>query len=131
MSARIIRLFTVLACASVTSAATAAAPAEPSPPLAPATTQSSEPSLQVYSVRIGRGRNNQDMQRRFAGRYYNESNPGVVMNLLMTLNDDAVFLSPVRDAINIETFVDDTYENLLGGSQNENRYSGQTPVVSV
>src|SRR3712207_4837635 len=97
---------------------------------APAATQPADATVQVYSARVSRASNNtnQETHKRFGGPFYSDGSPGVTMQLLLTLKDGAM-LPFTREHLSIDTFVDDTYENLLAGQHD--RYSGQQPVVSV
>jgi hypothetical protein len=86
--------------------------------------QEADATVKVQAVRITRAPS--DLQRRFGGRYYADGSPGVSMTLLLTFND-ASLLPISRDALNIDTFVDDTYENL---QSREGGFSGNPPSVS-
>jgi hypothetical protein len=90
--------------------------------------EQSAASVRVQSVHLIRP--SSDFNKRFGGRYYSygDSTPSVSLQLLMTLND-AVMLPVGREAVTIETFVDDTYQNLLGGSS-DYRYNSVQPAVS-
>lgn len=93
---------------------------------APATTQATEAQLRIQSLRISRAP--AELQKHFSGRFHGDSNPAVSMQLLITLND-AALLTPARDAVSIETFVDDTYQHLLGTGGAAPQQSTQ-PMVS-
>jgi hypothetical protein len=108
-------------------------------------TQPTETTLQVLSLRIARSASNtQQLQKRFGQRFYNDNPPGVTAQMVMTLGSGdgngagngaggggagGTFLPPAREAILLDTFVDDTYENLLLGPV-ENRTFMQPPAVS-
>ena len=81
------------------------------PPATAPTTKPAEATLKIVSVRVNRI--NPDLQKKFRNRYSSDGNPGVQMQLMLTLNGQQL-LPLGRDAVNIDTFVDDTYQNLVG-----------------
>lgn len=89
---------------------------------------SGEAGLRIQSVRLNRSTT--DLAKSFGGRLYSEGGPGVIIQFLMTLKDSSI-LPLRRDAVSIETFVDDTYLNLLGGNPYASSYSGQQSMVSI
>jgi hypothetical protein len=94
-----------------------------------ATQSPTNTSLRVQSVRIARS--TKELQSRFGTRYYGDGQQGVNLQLLLNV-EDAFLLSPARDAIVVETFVDDTYQSLLSGNSGEYVSSSGNiqPVVS-
>lgn len=84
-----------------------------------AVTNAPEASLKVNAVRVSRV--TQDISRRFAGIYTSDNRPGVYLQLLLSLSEGTM-LPVTREAITIETFVDDTYQSLLS-TGNEASYS--------
>jgi hypothetical protein len=113
------RLFGVPCIAMVLSASAALA-AEAAP-----TSQTSAASLRIQSVRINRAQT--ELQKNFANRYGSDGS-GVQLQLLLTFKDASV-LPVARDAVSIDTFVDDTYQNLLGSERSGYSYQNQ-PIVS-
>ncbi len=80
----------------------------------------SDVSLRIFSARVSHG--GPDFNKRFPGRYsYGEDTPGVNMQFLLTLKDGTVLAVP-RDGLSLDTFVDDTYQSLLG-TGNDSRYN--------
>lgn len=132
VSTALIAVFVVLAPLPPRAARAADAPANVPTTTTTTTTArtSADVTLQVHAVRITRGfGDHQEHHKRWAGRFHNETSPGVVLQLLLTLKDGAA-LPVSREALAIGTFVDDMYQNLLGGP-NETRYAYQVPPVSV
>src|SRR5438067_12707632 len=97
------RAFAVACIALMLMAMTAGAASPASQPA----TENTDATVRVQSVRITRATN--ELQRQFAGRFYTENSLGVSMQLLLTLNN-ASLLPLSREALNIDTFVDDTYQ---------------------
>jgi hypothetical protein len=93
-------------------------------PASQATTKETGVSIKVQSARVTRLAN--DLQKQFNGRYYMEGSPGVTMQLLLTF-DDLTVLPLTREAVNIDTFIDDTYQNLM---DRQGGYQGNEPAVS-
>src|SRR5688500_7858519 len=121
--------------ATLVLAVTAASlPAGQAPATSPATTTqpAADVTLQVHSLRVTRGSADRaEMQKRFGGRFYHDgSGAGITTQLLLTLRGDATFLPLPREAVALDTFVDDTYENLLIGPV-QNHMVSQPPMVSA
>lgn len=94
-------------------------------PTSQPSTQNTGVTVKVQSVRITRM--SPDLQRTFNGRYYSEGSPGVSMQLLLTF-DDLTLLPFTREGVNVDTFIDDTYQNLV---DRQNGYmGGYEPAVS-
>jgi hypothetical protein len=86
-----------------------------------------EASVRVHSVRINRS--STEFNKKFSSRNYVEGGPGVSMQLLLNLAEGTL-LPPNRDALAIETFVDDTYQSLVGSANESYNYgSGNGPFV--
>src|SRR5690348_7971395 len=94
------------------------------PPASQPSTQNTGVTVKVQSVRVTRM--SQDLQKLFNGRYYSDGSPGVNMQLLFTF-DDLKLLPFTREGLNIDTFIDDTYQNLL---DRQSGYMGNEPAVS-
>jgi hypothetical protein len=77
---------------------------------APAT-QPAEVTVKVITARVNR--NTPELQKKFRNRYGSDGNPGVTIQLLMTLQGQQM-LPLTQQAISVDTFVDDTFQNLLG-----------------
>ena len=92
-----------------------------------AVTNAPEASLKVNAVRVSRA--TQDFSRRFPGIYTGDNRPGVYLQLLLTLNAGTM-LPVTREAITVETLVDDTYQSLLG-TGNESSYSSGENQTAV
>ncbi len=79
-------------------------------------TQPSDVKVRVQSVRVGRS--NQELQGKFRNRGFpNETQTGVSIQLVV--ETDKVIEPEPQESLNIETFIDDTYLNLLSGRENE------------
>src|SRR5687767_3813754 len=100
---RTIAALCVLAFASLSAAQNA-------PTTAPAT-QPSDVSLKVVSARVNRY--TPELQKKFRNRYSGDGQPGVQMQLMLTLAGHQM-LPLTQQSISVDTFVDDTYQNLLG-----------------
>ncbi len=94
------------------------------PPASKPSTQNTGVTVKVQSVRVTR--TSPDLQKIFNGRFYSEGSPGVNMQLLLTF-DDLTLLPFTREGVNIDTFIDDTYQNLL---DRQNGSYGNEPAVS-
>ena len=79
-----------------------------------------ESSLRIQSARVTRS--STDFNKRFPGRYYNEGSPGVSLQFLLSISE-GIILPISNDSITIETFVDDTYQNLQATGA-DTSYSG-------
>ena len=98
-------------------------------PLAAAVPAAPEVTLRIHSARVTRA--SADLNKRFPGRYYSEGNPGVNLQLLLTLNE-GFMLPPGRDAVTVDTFVDDTYQSLLStGNEGYSSYSSGNSQSAV
>jgi hypothetical protein len=94
---------------------------------APSTAPSGGATMRVQSFRISR---EVDYQKRFArGGYFPEGDLGVTMQLLLSL-DDVSLLPLTREGIVIDTFVDDTYQNLLGTARDGAQVTSVGPQLS-
>lgn len=89
---------------------------------------SKEASLRIQSVRINRSTS--EVAKNFGTRLYLDGSPGVSIQFLMKLKDTAI-LPLARDAVTIDTFMDDTYQNLMGGNSYASSYSSQPSAVST
>src|SRR5262245_35366450 len=69
------------------------------------TKTTSKATLMMHSIRINRSK--PEMHKTFGGRFYVESNPGVSLNFVLSLKD-ATLLPLGRDAVKVDTFLDDT-----------------------
>jgi hypothetical protein len=87
--------------------------------LAAAETPRDEASLRVHSVRLSRG--SADLGKKFSSRY-GEGSPGVSLQLALTLRE-GMMLPVAREAVTIDTFIDDTYQSLLSADRT-NYYGG-------
>lgn len=88
-----------------------------------------EASLKVYSVQFSR--NSPDFNRRFPNRYGYQNEAGTTLQLLLTINDGTL-LPLDRDAVSVDTFVDDTYQNLMNsGDPNRPVPYGQSGQSSI
>ncbi len=85
-----------------------------------------ETTLRIHSVRVSRS--SPEFNKRFSGRYYGEGTPGVNLQLLLTLANGTI-LPIARDAVAIETFIDDTYQSLMRTGNESSFYSGNNPSV--
>lgn len=81
-----------------------------------------ETSLRIQSARVSRS--STDFNKRFPGRYYsyNDGGSGVGLQLLLSIND-GVILPTSTDTVTIETFVDDTFQNLQS-TGSDSTYNG-------
>jgi hypothetical protein len=82
--------------------------------------------VRIFSARVTRGAG--EAVKRFTGRSYNDSSPGVSLQLALTLQD-GMMMQPARDALTIETFVDDTYQNLATTAGERGGYSDYNQSV--
>lgn len=105
---RTIAALCVLALASLSQAQTTA----------PAATQPGEASVKIITATVNRY--GPELQKKFRNRYGSDGNAGVRMQLMLTLPGQQM-LPLTQQAINIDTFIDDTYQNLLG---NQREYYG-------
>jgi hypothetical protein len=78
-------------------------------------------SLRIQSARVNRA--SQELNKRFAGRYSNDGNTGVSLQLALTL-EEGTLLPLQREAVTLETFVDDTYQNLQSAAGEALYYDG-------
>jgi len=81
-----------------------------------------ESSLRIQSARVTRS--SADFNKRFPARYYtyNDGNPGVSLQFLFSISE-GIILPISNDSITIETFVDDTFQNLQASGV-DTSYSG-------
>ncbi|HVT89523.1 MAG TPA: hypothetical protein VHD56_11765, partial [Tepidisphaeraceae bacterium] len=88
------------------------------------TTEPGTVNISVRSVHITR---NNELQRSFRNRYSGDSSIGTHIELLMKMSD--IKLLPItRDALNIDTFVDDTYQNLIANGGDYTQQNSQAYV---
>src|SRR4051812_37279190 len=77
---------------------------------APATTQSIGAEIKVHSARFGRAA--PDGRNQFRNGIGIETNPGTSIQFALRLSNGSI-LPLRRDAIAVETFIDDTYQDFL------------------
>ncbi len=123
MNARVSLMTLAALLAVVATPRTMAATEPPTPatePPAPAV------SLQIHSARVTRA--SEELNKRFPGRPMSEGNPGVSLLLMLTLKEGTML--PVgREAVSVETFVDDTFQSLLAtGNDSYGSGNSQTTV---